>query len=480
MPECPSCSAQVLAEDRFCPACGKAIAAAPGASAEAAKPPVPSSAAGATSEATTPSTAPHKRPWRQVGCGCLTALALGLVLILGVATWLTQGAKVAAKNHLNLIKTGHAELAYRGASTNLQATASLEQYVAMLDARPLLRDIERIGIPECNRDNDVAELTARLRFVGGLKADVPMRFGKEDGKWRLTGIDLSNVPVENPSGTSAQPSVPAPDAQRPAAPQPPDARPPAPATTAAPAEALSAARAYLNLIVADELELSYRRASADFQATVPLKSYLAIIRERPVLREIAKIDFTAFHDAQDTLILRAHLQPSDGRRFDVPLRLRNEDGHWRVLATDWSNVPVGRQPGATTTPSRPTAPTPKPAATKSAARGERSVGTVVIGAGRNRDGTLVRPGRAVPSDAERISADIQLVNHVAGDRVRVWIERVDGSARTEAIESAIDGQGSGYVPFELKLGSDGIPAGAYRLMVRLGDDRKFATAFDVE
>ena len=36
-----------------------------------------------------------------------------------------------------------------------------------------------------------------------------------------------------------------------------------------------------------------------------------------------------------------------------------------------------------------------------------------------------------------------------------------------------------YINTIRKLGSEGIPVGAYRLMVRLGDDQKFATAFEV-
>jgi hypothetical protein len=406
----------------------------------------------------------------------------------------TKDAKSAARGHLDLIKNGKVTLAYQQTSPDLQSLLPLEQYQALIDARPLLRSIARISFPVFERDNDVANLTARVRFADGLTSEVPMRLRKEAGQWRLIAIDLGQVPLDDaPPASTLPPTDPTPLQQPPAATAmpPTDTTPQQEPTTASPvrrpdaalaqvpAGAIAAARAYINLITADEVELSYRRTSPDFQAAAPLQGYLAIFRERPVVREVAKVDFTpTTQDTTDTLILRAHLDTADGRSFAVPLRLRDESGQWRVLAADWSGVPTARQ-AATNPKPRPPAAVPERTADTSASRGEQSVGTVVIGAGRNQDGTLVRPGLPVPSHAERISADIQLVNHTAGDRIRAWIERVDGSARTEAIESAIEGQGTGYMPFELKLGSEGIPAGAYRLMIRLGDDQKFATAFEV-
>ena len=496
MPYCPNCAAQVLADDRFCSACGKAITPNPRVPTEASKTPAPVGEDAATTEtATTPTTDTGKRPLRKIGYGCLTALALVIALAFGLASWGTNDAKAAARGHLDLIKNGQVALAYQQTSPDLQALLPLEQYQALIGARPRLKSIERISFPIFERENDVANLTARVRFADGLTSDVPMRLRKEAGQWRLIAIDLGQVPVDDaPAAAAPPPADPTPRQQSPAATalppanptprqQPPVATPvrrPDPTLAQAPAEALTAARSYINLITADEVELSYRRTSPDFQAAAPLQGYLAIFRERPVLREVAKVDFTqTAQDASDTLIIRANLETADGRTFAVPLRLREESGQWRVLAADWSGVPTARQAAAANPKPRQPVAAPGRTATTTASRGERSVGTVIIGAGRNQDGTLVRPGLPVPSRAERISADIQLVNHTAGDRVRVWIERVDGSARTEAIESAIDGQGTGYMPFELKLGSEGIPVGAYRLMVRLGDDQKFATAFEV-
>jgi hypothetical protein len=87
MPYCPNCAAQVLAADRFCSACGKAIEPNPLVPTEASNTPVPVGKDAATAaSATTPTTVTGKRSLRKIGCGCLTALALVIALAFGLAS----------------------------------------------------------------------------------------------------------------------------------------------------------------------------------------------------------------------------------------------------------------------------------------------------------------------------------------------------------------------------------------------------------
>lgn len=125
MPYCPNCAAQVLADDRFCSACGKAITPNPRVPTEASKTPAPVGEDAATTEtATTPTTDTGKRPLRKIGYGCLTALALVIALAFGLASWGTNDAKAAARGHLDLIKNGQVALAYQQTSPDLQALAA--------------------------------------------------------------------------------------------------------------------------------------------------------------------------------------------------------------------------------------------------------------------------------------------------------------------------------------------------------------------
>lgn len=467
MPNCPHCAAPIQENDAFCSACGKPIQAASAAPAACSGP------------------ARSHHPWRKIGCGCLTVLLLAAGLTYCSIAALTDDARDAARGHLALLQKGDVTRAYQQTSPEFQELVSLDQYTSLVSERPVLQSMEEVVFPEFERENNVITFTAQARFAGGLSTLIPMRLRKEEGQWRLIAIDFSNVPIQ----AVAAPAVPdepmpqvndVPEAPRPVAQaqivQPRTAAPVAAPVTARtePEEdaARAAARRCLNLIAAGKTEQTYEEASPDFKAATPQKHYLAIFRERPVLREVKSISFTEYpEETQNTRLFRVHVETVGGLRFDIPMRLRLEQGQWRLLAGDWSGVPVGEQVRAGTAQAvaQPVAPVQQ----------APSVGTVVIGSGRQADGSLLRPGLPVAHNAERISADIQLIDHTEGDRVQVWVESQDGSARTESIDASIEGSGSGYMPFELKLGEEGIPPGRYRLMVLLVGDRKFATDFEV-
>ena len=466
MPNCPHCAAPIQENDAFCSACGKPIQAASAAPAACSGP------------------ARSHHPWRKIGCGCLTVLVLAGALTFCTVRALTDDARDAARGHLALLQKGDVSRAYQQTTPEFQELVSLEQYTELVAVRPVLQTMEEVGFPEFERENNVVTFTAQARFAGGLSTLIPIRLRKEEGQWRVIAIDFSNVPIQ----AAAAPSVPdepmpevneVPEAPQPVASaqvvQPRSAAPVAVAAVRAEPEedaARVAARRCLDLITAGQAEQTYEEASPDFKAVTPRKHYLAIFRERPVLRDVESISFTEYpEETQNTRLFRAHVETGGGLRFDVPMRLRLEQGEWRLLAGDWSGVPVGEQvrAGTAQAAAQPVAPVQQ----------APSVGTVVIGSGRHSDGSLLRPGLPIAQHAERISADIQLIDHTEGDRVQVWVESQDGSARTESIDASIEGSGSGYMPFELKLGEEGIPPGRYRLMVLLVGDRKFATDFEV-
>ncbi len=415
-----------------------------------------------------------KQLGRKGGAFFLAVLVFAGQSAYGGESKATGDIKAAAKGHLSLIQAGNVLLAYQQTSPDFQALVSLEQYRSLITDRPLLYTIQEVIFPAFDQDGNTVTITARLRFSGGAAADLPMRLRKEGDLWRLLAIDFTQVHT----GALDQTSNPLPFAKKTPGPQSgQDVKKLPPSATNPEAEdaARTAIRACLKLIKENKVEEAYEQASSDFKAAAPLKLYLPIFRERPVLRDIEKIDFTEFPESDANIkVYRVHIQTTGGLKFDVPMRMRLEQGAWRMLASDWSQVPVGPQSPV----ARPTA-TPEVRVSAPPPSNEPSVGTVIIGAGRTGDGALVRPGQPVPHDAERISADIQLVNHTANARVEAWVERMDGEARTEAIIASIDGQGSGYVPFDLKLGDEGIPVGEYRLVVLLENHKKYVTAFEV-
>lgn len=196
MPYCPHCGAQTTPNDRFCISCGKPLAGASAPpSAQAAPPNV--SAAGTPAPST-----PQHRTWRKIGCGCLTALLVFVLLIFSAAMCATRDAKEVARAHLNRIKAGETDSAYQQLSPDAQAAISCEQYAALIAERPILRGVETIFFPEFERNNNTVTLKARAHTAAGIEFDIPVQLRKESGQWYIVELDLNGVPA---GSTSSKP-----------------------------------------------------------------------------------------------------------------------------------------------------------------------------------------------------------------------------------------------------------------------------------
>lgn len=105
------------------------------------------------------------------------------------------------------------------------------------------------------------------------------------------------------------------------------------------------------------------------------------------------------------------------------------------------------------------------------------VESILVGAGRNPDGSLVDPGQPLPETLATISADIEIRHLAAGERVQAWVEK--GENRTEPINAVVKGEGSGKVPFDLHLGDAEFPHGDYTFVVMLGERKRFEQPFRI-
>ena len=103
------------------------------------------------------------------------------------------------------------------------------------------------------------------------------------------------------------------------------------------------------------------------------------------------------------------------------------------------------------------------------------VGMITIGAGRNAGGGLVNPGEPLPEGLAMLSADVQLLDITRGELVQVWLEQ--GSKRTAAIDTNIEGEGSGQIPVDLHLEDTPFPPGTYTFVVMLGEKKRFTKEF---
>ena len=142
----------------------------------------------------------------------------------------------------------------------------------------------------------------------------------------------------------------------------------------------------------------------------------------------------------------------------------------KVLVTDAGNFDFVR------VPAREEPPLTGSAAGMAGGLGS-SIRSISVGAGRNPDGTLINPGQPLPVDLDAISADIDFINHPAGERVQTWIEQ--GNKRTLPIDGVITGEGSGIIPFEMDVKDAVFPPGRYALVVSLGEAKRFKQGFDI-
>lgn len=164
MPYCPHCGAQISANDRFCVSCGKSVANISPPSLEH------TARSNENAKETFPTTSPRPRSWRKVGCGCLTALLVFVLLVFGAAMCATRDARQVARSHLDRIKAGKTDLSYQQLSPDAQAATAFEQYATLIAERPILREIETISFPEFERNNNTVTLKGRVRTAAGLNS----------------------------------------------------------------------------------------------------------------------------------------------------------------------------------------------------------------------------------------------------------------------------------------------------------------------
>ena len=228
--------------------------------------------------------------------------------------------------------------------------------------------------------------------------------------------------------------------------------------------AVEALEAHFAALKLGRIETAYQGTSAAFQKVTPLEAYRHFLEGNPALMDVSGAKFDDRGIENDLVTVKGTITDSHGQSRGVQAQLRKEAGVWKIQAID---VPGGADP----------APTIPGAVVPPAAAGS-SVGVILIGAGRHPDGSLINPGLPIPQGTAKLSADIALLNHPEGERVRVWIEQ--GANRSEPIESMVEGSGNGNLPFELNLRDTPFASGRYRLVVVLGDDKRYNQDFEVQ
>jgi hypothetical protein len=230
------------------------------------------------------------------------------------------------------------------------------------------------------------------------------------------------------------------------------------------------------------VETAYQKTSPAFRKEITLDDYTTLVNSRPLIRQTKSISIPERQVENDITTITAQLTDAAGVVRGVPMRIRKEGGQWLVIAIDLSAFPAQVATPPPAAPAPAPAPdrainTPKPEQPQG---NEPGVGVVVVGSGRNEAGALIKPGEKVSGSIETLSADIALINHPLGGKVRVWIEHIDSGNKTEPITATIEGAGSGNLPFDLHLNKQKLALGKYHLVILLGEDQRFVREFEVQ
>lgn len=245
--------------------------------------------------------------------------------------------------------------------------------------------------------------------------------------------------------------------------------------TKGPAESVDS---HIEALKAGAVERAYYQTSTLFQENTSLEEYRQFIEAYPILKNIDAIHVSERLVENNQGAVKGDLSDSTGKRVPILIQLIKEGDNWRILAL---NLPES-EPVAPPTPVSPTPPAPTPAspAPKQPGTAEPSVGTVIIGSGRNPDGTLIKPGKTLSPNAPKLSADIELINHPLGQRVQIWVEHLESGKKTQPVDGEIEGAGSGTITFDLVPPPSGNwPSGKWRLFVLLGEKMQFTSDYSV-
>lgn len=239
--------------------------------------------------------------------------------------------------------------------------------------------------------------------------------------------------------------------------------------TKGPAES---AEAHFAALKSGSVELAYRQTSGVFQQNTSMVRYKQFLADYPILSDVADTEFLERSVEIGLATLKGALIDSKGNRVPIRIKLIKEQGDWKILALDLT------QGGTLVTPTNDAR---QLQSQSPAVQAEPSIGKVVFGAGRNADGTLVGIGKPIPLNAPKVSADVELIAHPAGQRVQLWIEHLATGNKSEPLEvKGLEGvAGSGPITYDLDVPPQGTwLSGKWNLVILLGEEKEFRKEFE--
>lgn len=126
----------------------------------------------------------------------LTITVFGLIaaiLYTGTLYLLTEEVESPVEGQLNAIRENRiTESYYEYTSKEFQENTSFDAFKAFLKAHPQLAEITAITIHETESNSDAATIEGVLSFADGSETPVQYTLVKEEGSWKILGIDFAS------------------------------------------------------------------------------------------------------------------------------------------------------------------------------------------------------------------------------------------------------------------------------------------------
>ena len=143
-----------------------------------------------------------RSPWVWVGggcCGCLVLILVFLGVIGGGAYYMTAGAVEAVRAQLADVKKGDMDAAYLRMSDEYRRQYTKEDFVALVESHPAMKDNTDSTFMSRNVQNNTATIAGSLAGAAGVKEDVTYRLVKESGGWKINEIEFAGSPTSGGS-----------------------------------------------------------------------------------------------------------------------------------------------------------------------------------------------------------------------------------------------------------------------------------------
>lgn len=133
--------------------------------------------------------------WVFMGCGgCLTMVLLLVAVIGGGLYFMTKSAVDGVQAPLAALRSGSVDEAYGHMSADYQSRVSRDEFAALLDAHPSLKDNADANFWPPNGSvqvvNDRARLSGTLTSRSGVSEKVSFELVKEGGTWKISALDV--------------------------------------------------------------------------------------------------------------------------------------------------------------------------------------------------------------------------------------------------------------------------------------------------